>query len=103
LPRLGTELARHAASVRHAGREEALALLGAAPKAAANLRWFARVYPGSMVHYVVWFWASGFPANLRQVGGPWLAQVGGLLHGGVGNRMAGIAFARRKGRSGTRP
>jgi len=82
LPRLGAELARHAACVRHAGREEALGLLGAAPKAAASLRWFARVYPGSMVHYVVWFWASGFPANLRRVGVPWLAQLRGLVVGG---------------------
>lgn len=80
-PRLGSELARDTAAVRHAGRAEALALLGAAPKSGASLRWFASVYPGSMAHYVVWFWASGFPANLRQIGRPWLSQVLGLVGG----------------------
>jgi hypothetical protein len=46
-----------------------------------SLRWFARIYPGSMAVYLAWFWASGFPANLRQLGGPWLAQSLGLLAG----------------------
>jgi hypothetical protein len=77
-PRLEAALARHADLLRHRGRDAALGLLGAAPKSAANLRWFARVYPGSMAHYIAWFWASGFPSNLRQVGRSWVAQTVGL-------------------------
>jgi hypothetical protein len=78
VPRLAAALALHAGCVRHPDREAALTLLGAAPKEAANLRWYARVYPGSMLHWLAWFWASGFPDNLRQVGRPWLAQAAGV-------------------------
>ncbi|MBY0276740.1 nucleotidyltransferase family protein [Candidatus Binatia bacterium] len=74
-PRLTAALTPHAGCIRHPDRTSALTLLGAAPKSAASLRWYARVYPGSMVHWLAWFWASGFPANLRQVGGTWLSQA----------------------------
>lgn len=84
--RLERELATHADRIVHPDREAALALLGAPPKAAESLRWFARVYPGSMLHYLAWFWASGFPANLRQIGRPWLAQTSGLVRRGRGTR-----------------
>jgi hypothetical protein len=79
VPRLAAELARHADCVRHPDRAAALALLGAAPKDAANLRWYARVYPGSMLHWLAWFWVSGFPDNLRQVRRPWIAQAAGVV------------------------
>ncbi|HZR82040.1 MAG TPA: nucleotidyltransferase family protein [Candidatus Binatia bacterium] len=86
LPCLQAELARHAGDVVHADREAALALVGAPPKAAESLRWFRHVYPGSMLHYVAWFWASGLPGNLRQIGRPWLAQSFGLFGRSPGAR-----------------
>jgi hypothetical protein len=75
LARLERELLPYAGCVRHAGRAEALALIGATRKDPAAMRWFARVYPGSIARYLLWFWAGGFPANLRQIGRPWLAQA----------------------------
>jgi hypothetical protein len=82
LPRLRAELDARAQCIVYAGRAAALALVGAPPKSAASLRWFARIYPGSMLYYVAWFWAGGFPANLRQIGRPWLAQSLALRRGG---------------------
>jgi hypothetical protein len=78
VPRLDGALEPYSDRVLHGDRGEALALIGAAPKAAENLRWFARVYPGSITVWLAWFWASGFPANVRQLGGPWLSQALGL-------------------------
>jgi putative nucleotidyltransferase-like protein len=75
LPRLDAALAPHARCLRHRDRAAALDLLAAPPKSAASLRWFASVYPGSMALWLAWFWASGFPANLSQLGGPWLSQA----------------------------
>ena len=34
----------------------------------ANLSWFRAIYPGSFTVYLAWFWAAGFPANLRDPG-----------------------------------
>lgn len=79
VPALAAALARHAALVDHRGREAALVLLGAEPKSAASLAWFARVYPGSMAAWLAWFWASGFPENLQRVGRPWLAQMRAVI------------------------
>jgi hypothetical protein len=78
VPALAATLARHATRVEHRGREAALALLGAEPKAAANLAWFARIYPGSITAWLAWFWASGFPENLGRLGRPWLEQALGI-------------------------
>jgi hypothetical protein len=100
-PRLEAELARHEDRVRHHGRDEALALLGAAPKSAASLRWFARVYPGSMAHYIAWFWVSGFPSNLRQVGRSWVVQTMGLAVGSL--RREGDSTARARTRTDREP
>ena len=54
-----------------ARREEALALLAAPPKADASMVWFGRVYPGSLAHWLAWFWWGGFPANLGRLGPAW--------------------------------
>jgi hypothetical protein len=74
LPRLDAALRPHSDRICHADREAALALIAAPRKASANLAWFARVYPGSMAHYLAWFWAGGFPDNLRQIGRPWVFE-----------------------------
>lgn len=71
-PRLAAELDRRAAAVVHGDRPGAIALLAAPRKARANLLWFARVYPGSLAHYLAWFWYGGFPTNLARLGPSWL-------------------------------
>jgi hypothetical protein len=68
VPRLVAALDAQRGHPLHGGRAAALALVGAPRKAAASLAWFARVYPGALAHYLAWFWAGGFPANLRQLG-----------------------------------
>lgn len=60
-------------------RAEILALVAAPPKHDANLTWFGRIYPGSMAHYLVWFWYGGFPANLAQLRPAWLRSKLRLL------------------------
>jgi hypothetical protein len=47
-------------------RALALDLVFSSPKRPASLAWFGRIYPGSLAHYLVWFWFGGFPLNLRQ-------------------------------------
>jgi hypothetical protein len=74
LPRLAAALKAQPEQPRHGSRDEVLALLAAPRKAAANLAWFARVYPGVFAHYLAWFWAGGFPANLRNLGRAWVVQ-----------------------------
>lgn len=71
-PRLAATLDRRRAAVVHGDRAGALALLAAPRKARANLAWFGRVYPGSLAHYLAWFWYGGFPANLTRLGPGWL-------------------------------
>jgi len=63
LPRLAAALARRRHLCVLAGREAVLALVAAPRKHDPNLIWFGRVYPGSMAHYLAWFWYAGFPAN----------------------------------------
>ncbi len=61
LPRLHEALSAGATT----GRERALDLVLAPRKSPENLAWFASVYPGSLAHYLAWFWLGGFPGNLR--------------------------------------
>lgn len=61
---------------RAVDRETALALVFAARKAPENLAWFASVYPGSLAHYLAWFWYGGFPGNLRA--GAWARLAGSV-------------------------
>ncbi len=72
LPRLSAALEPRRALCVLRSREELLRLLDAPRKDAASLAWFGRVYPGSMLHYLAWFWYGGLPANLRQLGPAWL-------------------------------
>lgn len=71
-PRLASVLDRRRDAVVHGDRAGALTLLAAPRKARANLAWFGRVYPGSLAHYLAWFWYGGFPANLGRLGPGWL-------------------------------
>jgi putative nucleotidyltransferase-like protein len=66
LPRLRLALDSRRHRWAGAGRQEALDLLFAPRKHAANLAWFRSIYPGSLAHYLAWFWLGGFPENLRQ-------------------------------------
>jgi hypothetical protein len=75
LPRLAAALERRRAACALATRDEALALVGAARKDVASLAWFGRVYPGSLLLHLLWFWAGGFPANLRNLGPAWLGSM----------------------------
>jgi len=75
LPRLAGALDRRRERVVLAGRDEALALLGAPRKDVASLAWFGRVYPGSLWLHLLWFWAGGFPDNLRNLGPAWLGSL----------------------------
>jgi hypothetical protein len=68
LPGLDAALARRRELCVLGSRREALDLVAAARKAPASLAWFGRVYPGSLLHYLVWFWYGGFPANAREIG-----------------------------------
>lgn len=62
------ELPRLAAALPPAAASRALDLVFAPRKSPESLRWFADVYPGSLAHYLAWFWLAGFPANLRNTG-----------------------------------
>jgi hypothetical protein len=63
LPRLGAALARRRHLCVLTDRDAVLALVFAPRKHDPNLMWFRRIYPGSMTHYLAWFWYAGFPAN----------------------------------------
>lgn len=78
LPELSAALARRRWQPLPVSREEALALVGAPRKDVASLAWFGRVYPGSLWLHLLWFWAGGFPANLRNLGPAWLGSLGKL-------------------------
>lgn len=75
LPRLAAALAARRAGCAPASRDEVLALVGAPRKDVASLAWFGRVYPGSLLLHLLWFWAGGFPANLRNLGPAWLGSL----------------------------
>lgn len=73
VPRLAAALAARGHSCDADERRAALELTFADRKAPASLAWFKRVYPGRLPLYLAWFWAGGFPANLR---GPGTGRVG---------------------------
>lgn len=67
LPRLAGALdARHGLCVL-TDRDALHALVGAPRKAPVSFEWFRRIYPGSVPLYLLWFWAGGLPANLRDL------------------------------------
>ena len=68
VPHLTATLAPHLHEVVLTSRQAALDLLLAPRKDPANLSWFRAIYPGSFTAYIAWFWAAGFPANLRDPG-----------------------------------
>jgi hypothetical protein len=88
LPRLVAALDRRQEPVTPASRQEVLALVGAPRKDVASLAWFGRVYPGSLWLHLLWFWAGGFPANLRNLGPAWLGSMRRLAasHAASGGR-----------------
>ncbi|MGH7895302.1 MAG: nucleotidyltransferase family protein, partial [Candidatus Binatia bacterium] len=79
LARLSAALERRRGLCALAGRDEVLHLVAAPPKHRANLVWFGRVYPGSLVHYLLWFWAFGLPDNLVRLGPTWLRSQLGVV------------------------
>ena len=64
LPRLKSALARRQDRGVAPTRELALTLVSAPRKHPASLSWFAQIYPGSLAHYLAWFWVAGFPDNV---------------------------------------
>ncbi len=65
VPHLTAALAPHLHEIVLTSRQAALDLLLAPRKDPANLSWFRAIYPGSFTMYLAWFWAAGFPANVR--------------------------------------
>ncbi|HJQ84671.1 MAG TPA: hypothetical protein VKA21_11370, partial [Candidatus Binatia bacterium] len=89
-PRLAAALAsRRGLCVLH-DRADVLSLVAAPAKDPTALAWFARVYPGSLFHYLVWFWWGGFPANLSRLA-PALREQATLLY----RRAASSSGAKR--------
>lgn len=80
-PRLTRALAARPLPGALATRAEVLALVSAPAKDPASLAWFARVYPGSLLHYLLWFWWGGLPGNLGRLGPRWLAEHLRVLRG----------------------
>jgi hypothetical protein len=64
VPRLAAALQRRFGWHDGAHRSQALGLVFAERKAAANLAWFRDLYPGRLLWYLLWFWAGSFPRNL---------------------------------------
>jgi hypothetical protein len=56
-----------------------LRLVGAPAKERANLAWFGRVYPGSLAHWLLWFWVFGFPENAGRLRAGWVRSQLGVL------------------------
>ena len=79
LPRLAGALASRRDRCVVRDRDDACRLVDAPPKANASLLWFGRVYPGSLAHWLVWFWMYGFPENVRRLGPQWLRAQAGVL------------------------
>ena len=67
LPRLAAALATRRGLYTLADREQVYALVGAPRKDPASFAWFRQLYPGSVTLYLLWFWAAGLPANLRDL------------------------------------
>ena len=68
VPHLTAALAPYEKDLVLTSRSDALGLVLAPRKDPANLAWFRAIYPGSFTIYLAWFWAAGFPANLRDPG-----------------------------------
>lgn len=86
-PRLAQALAARPAPGAIASRTDLLALVFAPAKDPRSLAWFARVYPGSVLHYLAWFWWGGLPGNLGRLGPRWLASQVRVLYGARGGRL----------------
>lgn len=67
-PHLERALSARADRCEPATCAEALPLVFAPRKRLENLEWFGRVYPGSLTHYLAWFWYGGFPNNIKEIG-----------------------------------
>jgi hypothetical protein len=79
LPRLAGALAcRGDRCVLH-DRDDVCRLVDAPAKAKTSLVWFGRVYPGSLAHWLVWFWMYGFPENVGHLGPQWIRAQAGVL------------------------
>jgi hypothetical protein len=80
LPRLAAALASRGDRCVLRGRDDVCRLVGAPAKSRASLVWFGRVYPGSLAHWLAWFWLFGFPENLGRLRPRWLrAQAAALV------------------------
>jgi hypothetical protein len=79
LPALAAALDRRGELRVLAGRDEALRLVGSHAKNRESLVWFGRVYPGSLAHWLVWFWAFGFPGNLVRLRPDWVRSHARVL------------------------
>jgi hypothetical protein len=79
LPRLSAALARRRELRVLGTRDDEMRLLAAPAKDHANLVWFGRVYPGSLAHYLFWFWWFGLPENLVRFGPRWLRAQAAVL------------------------
>ena len=79
LPALAAALDRRTALRVLVSREETMRLIGAPAKDRANLVWFGRVYPGSLAHWLLWFWAFGFPENVVRFGPGWFRSQAGVI------------------------
>lgn len=84
-PRLASMLDTHAHRIRRGSHDDAVALVFGARKGVSNLRWFASVYPGSLIWYLARFWVAGFPRNAVRLASaaPWkgLAVALSSAHG----------------------
>jgi len=79
LPRLAAALASRAERCVLRDREEVCRLVGAPAKARSSLVWFGRVYPGSLAHWLAWFWMYGFPENVGHLRPRWIRSQADVL------------------------
>src|SRR5262249_37411620 len=79
MPRLAASLACCADRCVLRNRDEVYRLVDAPAKAPSSLVWFGRVYPGSLAHWLAWFWLYGFPENLGRLRPRWIGSQAGVL------------------------
>ena len=79
VPRLTAALEPRRGLCVLATRDAVLRLVGAPAKDRASLVWFARIYPGSLAHYLFWFWWFGLPGDLTRLGPRWVRSQAGVL------------------------
>jgi hypothetical protein len=84
-PRLAAAIERRSASLLDTSARQAHFLLAAPRKHPASFQWFASLYPGSIVAYLVWFWYHGFPANTSPAA---LARLGRAVPEWLGRSAA---------------